>query len=218
MENNLQVFNFEKKEVRTVLINDEIWFVAKDICDVLTIQNSSRAIEEQLDEDEKLKYVLSTPGQNREMWVINESGAYALIIRSNKPEAKKFRKWLTSEVIPSIMKTGSYSVEKQLSPAEFLLQQAQMLVDLEQKQREQGEKISNISRKLENFNGETGYRTIVAYCNEHKIDAPLKMARIYGQKIASYCKDNSLPIGKIPDERWGMVNSYPVKVLKEFVK
>jgi len=111
MNKNLPVeFNYNAKSIiRTVLVNKKPHFVAKDICDLLEIQNTSQAVSN-LDDDEKLMYVSDISGQNRETLLINDSGLYALIIRSNKPEARKFRKWITSEVIPSLMKEGKYEI------------------------------------------------------------------------------------------------------------
>jgi prophage antirepressor-like protein len=101
----LQVFTFNEKRVRVVMRGDQPWWVAKDICNVLEIQNVTQAVE-QLDTDERSMFYIGRQGEAN---VINESGVYALIIRSNKPEAKKFRKWITSEVLPAIRQTGEYA-------------------------------------------------------------------------------------------------------------
>lgn len=119
-----EVFQFSasKTEVRSLLVKDEPWLVAKDVCDILGLTNPSEALKA-LDDDEKMMSVISTPGsdltseklrsgQKRQMWLINESGLYALILRSNKPEAKIFRKWVTSEVLPAIRKKGYYGTQK----------------------------------------------------------------------------------------------------------
>jgi prophage antirepressor-like protein len=100
-------FTYEKYEFRTIIINDAPYFVARDVCNVLGLDDINKALLK-LEDDEKLTRKLFVSGQNREFWLINESGLYTLILRSNKPEAKKFRKWVTSEVLPSIRKTGSY--------------------------------------------------------------------------------------------------------------
>lgn len=105
--NDLTVFRFEgTREIRTVLKDGEPWFVAKDICDILELTNPTVAIES-LDDDERSKYFL---GRQGEVNIINESGLYALVFKSRKPEAKAFRKWVTSEVLPAIRKTGQYTV------------------------------------------------------------------------------------------------------------
>lgn len=90
--------------------NENPWFVAKDICLLLDIKNSRDAVAK-LDEDEKLMSVVATSGQNRNVNLVNESGLYSLIFLSRKPVAKKFKKWVTSEVLPSIRKKGYYSVK-----------------------------------------------------------------------------------------------------------
>ena len=100
-------FNPGNQPVRVETMGGEPWFVAKDVCDALTISNNRDAVA-LLDEDEKLMSVITTSGQGRQMWLVNESGLYNLIFQSRKPEARKFRKWVTSEVLPSIRRTGGY--------------------------------------------------------------------------------------------------------------
>lgn len=111
MNNALQVFDYNGSAVRTVNKDGEIWFVAKDVCDVLELSNPTEALKA-LDDDEKNTLRISegirgNPNAN----IINESGVYSLIFRSNKPEAKKFRKWVTGTVLPQIKRTGSFSVK-----------------------------------------------------------------------------------------------------------
>ena len=111
MENNIKVFNSEEfGQVRTVLKDGEVWFVAKDVCECLAVKNVSDAIN-RLDDDEKNTIVLNEGIGNPEKSIINESGLYSLVLSSRKPEAKKFKKWVTSEVLPSIRKTGGYVAE-----------------------------------------------------------------------------------------------------------
>lgn len=100
-------FNATSQEVRSLLIGNEPYFVAKDVCEILSLSDTNMALSK-LDDDEKLTQKIFGSGQNRKMWLVNESGLYALILRSNKPEAKVFRKWVTSEVLPAIRKRGYY--------------------------------------------------------------------------------------------------------------
>ena len=111
MSNALQVFDFENKNIRVVMKDDNPWWVAKDVCDVLGLVNPSETLKA-LDEDELTSETLRSGGQGREMRLVSESGVYALIFRSNKPEAKRFRKWVTSEVLPQIRRTGRYTLGK----------------------------------------------------------------------------------------------------------
>ena len=103
-------FNSSDQQVRSVLINGEPYFVAKDVCDILQLTDTHMTVS-RLDEDEKLTQVIFGSGQNRQMWLVNESGLYHLIFQSRKPEAKAFRKWVTSEVLPQLRKTGKYEVK-----------------------------------------------------------------------------------------------------------
>ena len=106
--NEPTIFKFEQKEVRTISDeHGEPWFVAKDVCEVLEIERTDSALRN-LDDDEKGTRKMSTLGGTQQVSIISESGLYALIMRSNKPQAKHFRKWVTSEVLPAIRKTGGY--------------------------------------------------------------------------------------------------------------
>ncbi|WP_081387878.1 Bro-N domain-containing protein [Paenibacillus sp. FSL H8-0175] len=94
------VFSYGDRNVRTVMINNEPWFVAKDVCDILEISKYRDAVS-RLDNDERGSVLMDTLGGNQQLSAINESGLYSLIMASRKPEAKSFRKWITHEVIPS---------------------------------------------------------------------------------------------------------------------
>ena len=109
MSKELQVFEYNGANVRTVEIDGEVWLVAKDVCEVLGIQNHKDAISS-LDEDEKCGVAITDPiGREQVTSVINEPGLYKLTFKSRKPAAKDFTRWVTHEVLPTIRKTGSYS-------------------------------------------------------------------------------------------------------------
>lgn len=117
--NDIKIFeNPEFGKVRTIVINDESWFVGKDVADILGYQNGSRDINRHVDEDDRQNYQNGTFESPRGMTVINESGLYSLILSSKLPTAKKFKHWVTSEVLPSIRKTGSYNLPDFNNPAE----------------------------------------------------------------------------------------------------
>ncbi len=130
MNNQIIPFSYDSTVVRVIKDDsNNPWWVAKDVCDILGYSNSRKAINDHLDDDEKGVTDCYTRGGIQEMVTISESGLYALIIRSNKPEAKKFRKWVTGEVLPQIRKTGSYqyaTTTSSLTPAQQ--RQAQKLI------------------------------------------------------------------------------------------
>lgn len=109
MTNALQVFNYGEAPVRVIDLAGEPWWVLADVCRVLKITNHKN-VAARLDEDEKGVHQMDTPGGTQNMTVINESGLYKVILRSDKPEAKAFSRWVTHEVLPTIRKTGSYGV------------------------------------------------------------------------------------------------------------
>ncbi len=118
---NIQIFNYQSNEVRTVEMNGEPWFVLKDVCAVLGISHITDTAK-RMDEDEVGQTeVIDSIGRSQSTYVINESGLYNVILRSDKPEAKPFRKWVTSEVLPSIRKNGGYIAgQEQLTPQELM--------------------------------------------------------------------------------------------------
>ena len=126
--NNIQIFKYENNDVRTVELNGEPWFALKDVCAVLGISNHKMTAQ-RLDADEVILTDLTDSmgrqqepiGREQHPTVINESGLYNVILRSDKPEAKPFRKWVTSEVLPSIRKNGGYIAgQEQLTPSELM--------------------------------------------------------------------------------------------------
>lgn len=116
-KNEIVPFGYDDQLVRTVMIDDAPWFVAKDVCAALDLTNPTEALKT-LDDDEKNTLRISEGIPNRgnpNMNIINESGLYTLILRSNKPQARRFRKWVTSEVLPNIRKNGIYDMTGQLN-------------------------------------------------------------------------------------------------------
>lgn len=109
----MKVFESEEfGKVRTLDVNGEPYFVGKDIADILGYQNGSRDINRHVDEDDRHKFMIFDGNQDKEMIIINESGLYSLILSSKLPTAKKFKRWITSEVLPSIRKVGTYSIQQ----------------------------------------------------------------------------------------------------------
>ncbi|EXI15332.1 phage antirepressor KilAC domain protein [Acinetobacter sp. 723929] len=136
--NNVSVFNFNQNEVRTIVKNDgEIWFVASDVATVLEYSVASAMIRH-LDEDEKGVSIVHTLGGEQEVSIISESGLYSATLKSRKPEAKQFKKWITSDVLPSIRKNGGYIVGQEVNSPEILMAKALQVANniLESKTKE----------------------------------------------------------------------------------
>lgn len=132
MKNEMMIFNNEQfGQVRVIEIDGEGWLVGKDVAELLGYKNTRDALHKHVDEEDKSEVAIHDGSQNRNMVVINESGLYSLVLRSKLPQAKKFRHWVTSEVLPSIRKHGAYMTEQTLEQAltspDFLIQLANQL-------------------------------------------------------------------------------------------
>lgn len=114
----LQIFNFEQNEVRTMLVNNEPFFVGKDVAETLGYSNTAKAIRDHVDiEDRRSERIVHPSGGTQDSVVINESGLYSLILKSKLPNARKFKRWVTNEVLPSIRKHGAYMTDDALAKA-----------------------------------------------------------------------------------------------------
>ena len=231
--NKLQVINDERfkifsKEnlgsVRTVLLNNEPWFCIKDICDILGLTNPT-VVTQRLDEDEVTKFNLGSKVGITNF--TNESGLYTLILRSDKPEAKPFRKWITSEVIPAIRKTGKYE-EKPMTSAQYLLQQAQWMVEAENRMNniennvaQTNQSIGNIKKDItriehnERRTVTSNHLTVIAYANMKGIKPNTYNSSVMGRKATKVCRTRGLLTGTVVDSKYGLINTYPLEVLDE---
>lgn len=152
-----QVFNFNNNEVRVTTINGQPWWMAKDVCDVLGLADTHKALQG-IDEDEKSEHEQYS-GSGRKPLMVNEPGLYSLIIRSRKPEAKAFKRWITHEVLPSIRKTGGYVSDDDLFVNTYLQhaddQTKLMFKATLETVRKQNEKIAIMQPKADFFDAVT---------------------------------------------------------------
>ena len=149
MENALQVFQYKEQVVRTIERDGEVWFVAKDVCDALELGNITEALRS-LDDDEKGLFRItegtSPSGGNPNMMIISEPGLYALVLKSRKPEAKEFSRWVRHEVLPAIRQHGGY-----LTPAkiEEALLNPDVIIRLAQELKAEREKVAALTEQVE---------------------------------------------------------------------
>lgn len=141
--NTPQIFNFEQNEVRTIFVNDEPYFVAKDSAVILGYKRTADAIKQHVDAEDKGVGEIQTPGGVQRMTLINESGLYSLIFSSQLPNAKKFKRWVTSEVLPTIRKTGSYT-----NVPQSFAQALRLAADLEEKNQLLEQQIAEYEPKI----------------------------------------------------------------------
>lgn len=192
-------------------------FLAKDVAEWIDYSKNSNgaynisSMLKTVDEDEKLVSKILISGQNREMWFVTEDGLYEVLMQSTKPIAKEWKKKV-KEILKEIRKTGTYT--KPLTPAEQLLAQAQLMVNMENRLNI----LEKNNARLENHLRRTitnEYFTVIGYANFRGINANTYNSSVIGRKASKICKDCGLAIGKVIDSKYGTINTYPLDVLDE---
>ena len=195
--NNLQIFNYNGNEVRTIQKDGEPWWVLKDVCGILGI-SKYRDTASRLDEDERGSVRVDTPGGEQEMTVVNESGLYNVILRSDKPEAKPFRKWVTSEVLPSIRKHGAYMTPQKI---EEVLLNPDTIIKLATELKAEQEKRVALESKVEQD------KPLVAFANSVSV---AKTSILVGE-LAKLLKQNGVDTGQKRLFCWLRENGYLIR-------
>ena len=220
--NDITSYNFNNVSIRVVMDDQgEPWFVAKDVAEILEIGQTPDLIRRIPTEYVRMDQI-HMDGKARKVSLINEPGLYRAILRSDKPQAEPFIRWVETEVLPSIRKTGQYSIEAP-SPAKQALAMAQALVDLEAKQevlaaqqRELAEQQAALAEAIEKKGCGDGYYPVAAFATKYNMPSiPISEMRRIGRVCGAKCRAQDVKIGKVPDERWYQVNSYPEELLRE---
>lgn len=156
-----EIFNFHGQEVRTVTINNEAYFVGKDVADILGYSNGSRDVNRHVEEEDRLKYRFGTSGQDREMTIINESGLYSLILSSKLPQAKDFKRWVTSEVLPTIRKHGLYAIDDLLENPDMAIAALQKLKEERQLRLQAQEEVAQKNQIIQELQPKATYYDLI---------------------------------------------------------
>ena len=220
--NELKIFkNNDFGEIRTVTINGEPHFVGKDIAEILEYQNGSRDINRHVDPEDRIKTMVFDGNQDKETILINESGLYSLILSSKMPKAKKFKRWVTSEVLPEIRKTGSYTkAPKSFKEALFLAyKQQEQIEELEKTKAWIGNKREAQAMNTASQKSKEVKKLQVALDLEMSFATVKKVEKMTGRKynwrnLKKYCQDAGLGWNKAFDANYGSVNSYPIEAWK----
>ncbi|MBR6821939.1 MAG: Bro-N domain-containing protein [Clostridia bacterium] len=210
--NDLQIFNnSEFGQIRTVEINGEPYFVGRDVATALGYAKPLNAVAAHVDEDDSLKQGLTDSlGREQETTFINESGVYALVFGSKLESAKRFKRWITSEVLPAIRKTGHYG---QMTELEILQMNVNQLVEQERRLKTVESRIEEIEAKF--ITAPTEYYTIAGFASIRKQKVDVNRATFLGRKASKLSKEYGYDIGKASDPRYGAVNTYHIDVLNE---
>jgi prophage antirepressor-like protein len=202
--NELQIFNSEEfGEIRTVTIDNEIYFVGKDVAVSLGYKDTSDALKKHVADEDKLTRCFADSGQNRQMYIINESGLYALIFGSKLESAKRFKHWVTSEVLPTIRKTGGY--RKPMSTAEQIKLLALGNTEL-------NERVTNVEEEIDSLKNDMPlYGCEIDDIKNH---VNRKVVNVLGGKTSEAYRDGSIRSSVFKDiyrqlkREYGCVSSY----------
>ena len=222
--NELKIFkNNDFGEIRTVTINGEPHFIGKDVAMILGYTNPRKAIIDHIDEDDKTDGVTirDSIGRDQKPVLINESGLYSLILSSKLPKAKKFKRWVTSEVLPEIRKTGSYTkAPKSFKEALFLAyKQQEQIEELKRTKAWIGNKREAQAMNTASQKSKEVKKLQVALDLEMSFATVKKVEKMTGRKynwrnLKKYCQDAGLGWNKAFDSNYGSVNSYPIEAWK----
>ena len=199
-----EIFNFQGQQVRTVTISGEPYFVGKDVAEVLGYQRADNAIRNHVDDDDKLTHQFSASGQKRNMTIINESGLYALILGSKLPQAKEFKRWVTSEVLPTIRKHGAYLTDSKIE--EVLLSPDTIINLATQLKNERAEK-EQLKIELEEARKQTSYLDLILQTKDQLTTT--QIAQDYGMSASKFnqlLKD--LRIQRKVNNQWVLYKQY----------
>ena len=197
--NNLQVFkNDQFGEIRTVEINGEPWFVGKDIADTLGYSAARNAIAAHVDDEDKLTHQISAAGQMRDVTIINESGLYSLVLSSKLPTAKQFKRWVTSEVIPSIRKHGAFMTPETI---EKVLLNPDTIINLASQLKSEREKRIALEGKVEEDKPKVIFADAVSTA---------KNSILIGE-LAKLLKQNGVDMGQNRLFKWLREHGYLIK-------
>lgn len=186
MTNEIKVFsNEEFGKVRVLSIDNEPWFVGRDVAEVLGYSNTRDAISKHVDEEDKGVAKCDTPSGAQQMTIINESGMYSLILSSKLPNAKKFKRWVTSEVLPSIRKTGSYNLPDFNNPAEAARAWAK---EYEEKQKALAQ-VTEMKPKAEFYDDVTGSTDTIDIGSVAKV---LNIPNMGRNKLFAFLRENKI--------------------------
>ncbi len=214
--NDLEILNFHGSDVRVVLMDGEPWWVLRDVCAVLDIKNPSDAVT-RLDADGVGQTeVIDSLGRKQQATIVSEPALYELVIRSDKPKAVDFRRWVTHKV-KDLRKTGVATV-RDMSPAEILVAQAQRLLENERRLAATEARATVHEARIEALEGNFGRVTALAYAKLNSLPDSVEYLNRLGRLAGQVARAEGVPAEKAHSTIFGTVNTWPVEIWDEAVR
>jgi prophage antirepressor-like protein len=214
MASDGEVFEFEGRRVRTVHGDDgEPWFFAQDVASALGYSATSAMLKRIDDDDHKTRVFLDGTTYKKQA-LISEPGLYLAILGSTLATARRFKRWVVHEVLPTIRKTGAY-VTDAAAASDPILAQAQMLVEMRLKQIAQEQRLAAIEQRIDTLPAPTTHLSVLAFANLNGIRLDNRLASVLGKHCAALTRLSGGVIGAVPDEHYGTVGNYPLPVLRQ---
>ncbi|SRR6266581_2440221 len=218
----MTLFIYQGRDLRTVMIEGEPWVVAADACAMLGIGNSRQAVTRLDSEDVSSTDIIDSMGRRQKVNIVNESGLYALMFASRTQEAKDVKRWVTSEVLPSIRRTGQYGGKVYRHPEEMMIEQAQNMLatrlETERLAREQTAlsiRQAVSEAKIAGLEGSYDCFSALAYARLNGLSTDATYLSRVGKKASSLCAHQGVVPGSRQDARYGKVGTYPVSILSQ---
>lgn len=228
MNTALQVFSFETFEVRALVdAKNEIWVSGLDVAKILGYSRPSQAVTDHCKyimslkalnlRDSQLKQLLEEGLPPATKW-ISESDIYRLTMKSTLKTAERFQDWVTEDVLPSIRKTGQYSMQQFSSPEDLMVGQAKLMLQVCETLASVQKRITTLEDRVNEALPQDGTWTILAFFQKQGIKATLEERQFFAKEAVKRCKQQNILIDRVPDKRYGFVNVYPESVLLELLK
>lgn len=215
-DNQIIPFDFGDNRIRVTRDDDgEPWFIAADVCKVLELSNVGQALS-RLDDDEKRNIISNDViGKITPMAAVNESGLYSMVLSSRKPEAKAFKRWITHDVLPSIRKTGQYSITP-TPPKDHILAMLDSVRETRLAQIALEQRVNQIEARQDAVDTELHHFTVIGYFRTRGKAVPDKTTlQTIGKQVSNVSRQLGYTIGKVKDERYGTVHTYHEDMLRQ---
>lgn len=215
----IQAFEFDRHEVRVVLVDGEPWWVLKDVCDVLGIGNPSEAAARLSDDQKGIRIVETLRGSQRAL-TVSEAGLYRVLFASRKPQAERFQTWV-AEKVRDLRRNGvALAGPDAERNAALLAEIDDPIIQQRLTQIQHGRRLDALEAENVRLRGlvgeiEDGYVTVVGWANARRVQIDERSAAGVGKAAAALCRERGIRIGSVKSEKWGTVNTYPESVLDE---